>query len=89
MCAADDVIMCVGRLVAVRKVLLPASMFDGVVIEYVTCLHNWTLFSRSERSSEWQCIKDLCIMMTDAISFTLVWSESGGIATVLHPEMIR
>ena len=89
-CSKGDVVMVDtphGAHVCRVHAHLPVQKSSSIQI--VSMLHVWDLVHVHDSCSEWQMSDHITLCPTEHIMWACIWNETDGIATVLHPGLLR
>ena len=93
-CSRGDVVMVMqpNMSITVGRIMFHVDVRTTVSKMLCSCIEAWTLISQYSLYSEWNCAHDsvqLQLIETCHIAMACIYSETGGVATVLHPKLTR
>ena len=88
-CSQNDVVRVSGSPDFVGKIKFFASLSVNGQDHVFAGILRWAPLAEGHRCTKWRAVDDnLTLVMADEILCSLIWSESGGISTVLAPSFL-
>ena len=89
-CSKGDVVMVdTSHGAQVCRVHAHLSVQNASSVQIVSMVHVWSLVELHDSFSEWKMSDNVAFCPTDSIMWACIWTETDGIATVLHPGLLR